>query len=279
MKPAVKMIVVLGLISAISSGLLAGVNMLTKDTIATNSDKELNKSLAKVIDADEFEKQEETELALWHALKNGELAGYVVRLTGKGYSSAGIDILVGMDSRASVTGVLVFSHSETPGLGSKVAEPRYLAQFVGKGIDSPFATGEDVDAISGATSSSKAVIGSVRKAVEFVGEYAGLSNNDKPIDISALSPGKYTGTAMGYTSEITVEVTVAEGKVTEITIVSQGDSPEVAGPAFEAIIAAIKQEQSLEVDLVSGATFSSEGLIAAVKDALIKAGPSSGTGQ
>ena len=119
----------------------------------------------------------------------------------------------------------------------------------------------------------------MRKAVEFVGEYAGLSNNDKPIDISALSPGKYTGTAMGYTGEITVEVTVAEGKVTEITIVSQGDSPEVAGPAFEAIIAAIKQEQSLEVDLVSGATFSSEGLIAAVKDALIKAGPSSGTGQ
>ncbi len=365
MNQTAKMIVVLGLIAAISAGLLAGVNMLTKDIIAANSEKRLYETLAQVIDADEFIRQEETELALWHAMKNGEPAGYVVRLVGKGYSSAGIDMLVGLDSEASVTGVLIFSHSETPGLGSKVAAAGYLDQFVGKGLESPFAAGEDVDAISGATSSSMAVIGSVRKAVQFVGAYAGLVEDtsidfakvpdgvytgtgrgfggditvnvtfaggkltdveivshkespnvsdpaikqipqamideqtvevdavsgatmssegikaavrdalaefggqaDVPIDISSLLPGKYTGTARGFSSDITVEVTVAGGKITEITIISQDDTAEVSGPAFVAIIAAIKQEQSLDVDLVSGATYSSEGLVEAVKNAL-----------
>ena len=365
MNQTAKMIVVLGLIAAISAGLLAGVNMLTKDIIAANSEERLYETLAQVIDADEFIRQEETELALWHAMKNGELAGYVVRLVGKGYSSAGIDMLVGLDSEARVTGVLIFSHSETPGLGSKVAAAGYLDQFVGKGLESPFAAGEDVDAISGATSSSMAVIGSVRKAVQFVGAYAGLVEDtsidfakvpdgvytgtgrgfggditvnvtfaggkltdveivshkespnvsdpaikqipqamideqtvevdavsgatmssegikaavrdalaefggqaDVPIDISSLLPGKYTGTARGFSSDITVEVTVAGGKITEITIISQDDTAEVSGPAFAAIIAAIKQEQSLDVDLVSGATYSSEGLVEAVKNAL-----------
>ncbi|HBS94039.1 MAG TPA: hypothetical protein DEA85_08485 [Firmicutes bacterium] len=365
MNQTAKMIVVLGLIAAISAGLLAGVNMLTKDIIAANSEERLYETLAQVIDADEFIRQEETELAFWHAMKNGELAGYVVRLVGKGYSSAGIDMLVGLDSEARVTGVLIFSHSETPGLGSKVAAAGYLDQFVGKGLESPFAAGEDVDAISGATSSSMAVIGSVRKAVQFVGAYAGLVEDtsidfakvpdgvytgtgrgfggditvkvtfaggkltdveivshkespnvsdpaikqipqamideqtvevdavsgatmssegikaavrdalaefggqaDVPIDISSLLPGKYTGTARGFSSDITVEVTVAGGKITEITIISQDDTAEVSGPAFAAIIAAIKQEQSLDVDLVSGATYSSEGLVEAVKNAL-----------
>ncbi|HBI55585.1 MAG TPA: hypothetical protein DDY38_01980 [Firmicutes bacterium] len=365
MNQTAKMIVVLGLIAAISAGLLAGVNMLTKDIIAANSEKRLYETLAQVIDADEFIRQEETELALWHAMKNGELAGLMVRLVGKGYSSAGIDMLVGLDSEARVTGVLIFSHSETPGLGSKVAAAGYLDQFVGKGLESPFAAGEDVDAISGATSSSMAVIGSVRKAVQFVGAYAGLVEDtsidfakvpdgvytgtgrgfggditvkvtfaggkltdveivshkespnvsdpaikqipqamideqtvevdavsgatmssegikaavrdalaefggqaDVPIDISSLLPGKYTGTARGFSSDITVEVTVAGGKITEITIISQDDTAEVSGPAFVAIIAAIKQEQSLDVDLVSGATYSSEGLVEAVKNAL-----------
>lgn len=366
MNTTVKMIVVLGLISAISAGLLAGVNMLTADTIAANSEKRLYDTLAQVLDADEFEAQEGTEFPLWLGKTKGEVVGYVVRLTGQGYSSDGIDILVGMDSQATVNGVLIFSHSETPGLGSKVADQGYLAQFVGKGLDSAFVSGEDVDAISGATSSSMAVIGSVRKAVNFVGDLAGLSENtgidfstvpdgvytgkgrgfggditvkvtfaggkltaleivshsespnvsdpaiDKlpqiiidqqtaevdavsgatmtsegiiaavkdalaefgsgavevPIDLNSLLPGKYTGTARGFSSDITVEVIVAAGEILDIIIVSEDDTPEVSGPAFEAIVAAIKQEQNLDVDLVSGATYSSQGLIDAVKDAL-----------
>lgn len=365
MNTTVKMIVVLGLISAISAGLLAGVNMLTADTIAANSEKRLYDKLAQVLDADEFEVQEGTEFPLWLGKTKGEVVGYVVRLTGQGYSSDGIDILVGMDSQATVNGVLIFSHSETPGLGSKVADQGYLAQFAGKGLDSAFVPGEDVDAISGATSSSMAVIGSVRKAVNLVGDLAGLSENtgidfssvpdgvytgkgrgfggditvkvtfaggkltaleivshsespnvsdpaiDKlpqliidqqtaevdavsgatmtsegiiaavkdalaefgsgvevPIDLNSLLPGKYTGTARGFSSDITVEVTVAAGEILDIVIVSEDDTPEVSGPAFEAIVTAIKQEQSLDVDLVSGATYSSQGLAAAVKDAL-----------
>ncbi|HPZ21589.1 MAG TPA: FMN-binding protein, partial [Bacillota bacterium] len=230
MNTTVKMIVVLGLISAISAGLLAGVNMLTADTIKANSEKRLYETLAQVIEADEFEAQEGTEFPLWLAKTNGEVVGYVVRLTGHGYSSDGIDLLVGLDAQATVKGVLVFSHSETPGLGSKVAEQSYLAQFVGKGLDSAFVPGEDVDAISGATSSSMAVIGSVRKAVDFVGKYAGLTE-ETGIDFANIPDGEYVGKGRGFGGDITVKLTFAGGKLTALEIVSHNESPNVSDPA------------------------------------------------
>lgn len=267
MNTTTKMIVVLGLIAAISAGLLAGVNLLTKDTIEANSNKRLIETFAQVIDAEVFAEQNDAELPLWRAIKGGKLVGYVVRLTGQGYSSAGIDLLVGMDSEAVVTGVLVFSHSETPGLGSKVAEPKYLAQFTGKGLDSPIAAGEDVDAISGATSSSMAVIGSVRKAVEYVGAYAGLAV-PVGIDFTAVPDGVYTGVGRGFGGDITVKVTFAAGKLTDLEIVSHSESPNISDPAFAKVPQAILAEQTVDVDVASGATMSSEGIKAAVRDAL-----------
>lgn len=269
MNTTAKMILVLGLIAAISAGLLAGVNLLTQDTIRANSDKRLYETLAQVIDAEEFTQQKNTEFPLWHAQRGGTLVGYVVRLTGQGYSSAGIDLLVGMDTQATVTGVLVFSHSETPGLGSKAAEPGFLAQFTGKGLASPFAPGEDVDAISGATSSSMAIIGSVHKAVQFVGAYAGLKE-DTSIDFARVPDGVYTGVGRGFGGDITVKVTFAGGKLINLEVVSHSESLDRAEPpqALTKIPQAMVDGQTVEVDAVSGATFTSEGIKAAVRDAL-----------
>ena len=267
MNTTAKMIVVLGLIAAISAGLLAGANLLTRDKIADNVTARLEKTLAQVIDAEVFAAQSDSEYPLWRAIKNGELVGYVLRLTGQGYSAAGIDLLVGMDTQAKVTGVLVFSHSETPGLGSKVAAESYLAQFKGKGLDSAFAAGEDVDAISGATSSSMAVIGSVRKAVQYVGVYAGLAEKAE-IDFASVPDGVYTGVGRGFGGDITVQVTFAGGKLTALEILSHSESPDVSGPALTNIPQAMIAEQTVQVDTVSGATLSSEGIMAAVRDAL-----------
>ena len=71
----------------------------------------------------------------------------------------------------------------------------------------------------------------------------------------------------GYKGDITVSVTVSGGKVTDIAVVSQSDTPQFFSQA-QSVLTDITDSQSLDVDAVSGATYSSSGLINAVADAL-----------
>ena len=83
--------------------------------------------------------------------------------------------------------------------------------------------------------------------------------------------GTYEGTGIGFGGEITVSVTVADGKVTDITVLSaDGEDPAYYDQAL-AVLDKIVSAQSAEVDTISGATFSSTGLIDAAADALGKA--------
>lgn len=80
--------------------------------------------------------------------------------------------------------------------------------------------------------------------------------------------GTYTGTASGYAPNLTVEVTIASGKITSVEIDSHNESPGFYEKAFETVPHEIVSSQSTDVDTVSGATFSSKGIINAVEDAL-----------
>ena len=82
--------------------------------------------------------------------------------------------------------------------------------------------------------------------------------------------GIYTAEAMGFEGQITVQVTVAEDKITDITILSAEDEEEYLSRAKQ-VIPAILEGQSPNVDTVSGATYSSTGILNAVKLALAKA--------
>lgn len=85
--------------------------------------------------------------------------------------------------------------------------------------------------------------------------------------------GTYTGTGTGFSGPITVQVVITNGKIKEITILSTtDDSPYIENAA--ALLKTIVATQSTNVDTVSGATYSSVGLISAVRDALQKAGGS-----
>ncbi|MDR1894532.1 MAG: flavocytochrome c [Spirochaetales bacterium] len=84
----------------------------------------------------------------------------------------------------------------------------------------------------------------------------------------AFTPGVYQGTARGFNGDVTVEVTVDAARILDIRIVAQNDTPEISGLAYERIPRAIVAGQTLAVDVVSGATFSSNGVIAAVTAAL-----------
>lgn len=80
--------------------------------------------------------------------------------------------------------------------------------------------------------------------------------------------GTYTGTGNGFRGETEVSVTVENGNITDITVVSYQDDQEYFSRAENTIISEILEAQDTDVDTVSGATFSSKGIIAAVSDAL-----------
>ena len=117
--------------------------------------------------------------------------------------------------------------------------------------------------------SRAAVVAERQQRIDEVEAYnAALTEQDV---VDGYKDGTYEGTGMGFGGEITVSVTVADGKVAEITVLSaDGEDPAYYDQAL-AVLDEIVSAQSTEVDTVSGATFSSTGLIDAAVDALGKA--------
>ena len=103
----------------------------------------------------------------------GDEAGYAVKLDVSGSQST-ISMVVGLDTEGAVTGVSVVKSGETSGIGSKVTVDNaptasgipVLDQFIGKTADDqPLKVGGNVDAISGATVSTKGVTSGVNGAL------------------------------------------------------------------------------------------------------------------
>lgn len=84
--------------------------------------------------------------------------------------------------------------------------------------------------------------------------------------------GTYTGTGQGHNGEITMEVTVDESSIKDIKVLEHKESPGISDAAFEQIPDAIINGQTLAVDTVSGATYSSNGILEGVISALTQAG-------
>ena len=137
----------------------------------------------------------------------------------------------------------------------------------------------EVDAVSEATYTSRGILGAVRNAL--TGEVVNnpLPPQPKPAatlvveEFTAPSiylDGIYTAEAMGFEGEITVQVTVTEDKITDITLLSAEDEEEYLSQAKQ-VIPAILEGQTPNVDAISGATYSSTGILNAVKLALAKA--------
>lgn len=145
----------------------------------------------------------------------------------------------------------------------------------------------EVDVVSGATYSSNGIINAVKNALikasggtvtETTGS-PGLGNTTQPGGTTTVEPftdgtyrdGTYTGTAAGFGGNITVRVTIAGGKISAVDIVSAaGETPSYLTKA-KAVISKVISKQSPNVDVVSGATYSSNGILNAIKKALKQA--------
>ncbi len=103
-----------------------------------------------------------------------------------------------------------------------------------------------------------------------------VGNEDNPpvkvgdIDLANCADGKYTGRGQGYAGYLEVEVTVKDHKMTKIRLIKNqaDDAPYLA--KAKAVIPRVVKAQSLDVDSISGATYSTNGILAAIEDALLK---------
>lgn len=151
----------------------------------------------------------------------------------------------------------------------------------------------DVDVVSGATYSSNGIIGAVKNALtgekdngvtgKSKQESTSESESDSSLaeiaavqDASAYKDGTYYGTGKGFADTMKVKVDISGGKIASISIVSTKDGDSYVKSA-SSLLDTIVEKQSTNVDTVSGATFSSRGIIAAVRSALSQAAVSDKT--
>lgn len=162
---AIRYALVLGVICLVASGLLGAVHAVTQPKIEAQKTSQERAVLKEVFPAAaSFEAVEEGADAVYYkALDDrGNVLGVVFKAIRRGYSSDMVT-LAGMDKEGALLGVKVLSQNETPGLGTKALEPKFLKQFDGKRID---ALTTSVVAITGATITSTAIIESVKEAGE-----------------------------------------------------------------------------------------------------------------
>ena len=170
-------------ISLVVAGLLGVVNGITADKIAAINAENTAIAMNAVVTVEnaEFNPLEASDAlvaaaapygkldSIYEVKDGGNVVGYTVKVIASG-SQGSIEMIVGVDSALAVTGVSVVDHSETSGIGTKVTDnvDGVLDQFKGMSGAGTLAVGTNVDAISGATVSSKGVTSGVNAALAAV---------------------------------------------------------------------------------------------------------------
>lgn len=157
------------LICAIVAGVVSFVYALTAEQYAINMQATKNEAIGEIfgLSAPKCEALPaeglEIEETVFKVYDGDTHVGYCVEVKSGGFGGD-ITMMVGYTADCTMLGVEIVSMSETPGLGSKAGEAPFLSQFAGK--TDTLTLGEDVDAISGATISSKAVTEGVNQAFQ-----------------------------------------------------------------------------------------------------------------
>lgn len=113
--------------------------------------------------ADSFNKKAIDGIEYFEAVKGADVIGYCIMVDCKGYSGS-IRAMVGIDKKGVIQDVEILENSETPGFGTRINEAPFLGQFKGKNADT-VSVGKNIDAVTGATVSSKTVTDAINKTV------------------------------------------------------------------------------------------------------------------
>ena len=163
MKSMLKPIIAIAAVALILFGAVKGLSGIA----AANENKEMNEMLATLLPGDtsftweEYEGEDESIQAVY----KGE-TGFVIQTSAYGYAG-NIVMMVGVSNEGTVTGLVVRDLSETYGLGANaLTDTAFLSQYLETAGDAE--VGNNIDAITGATVTSKAVTRAVNSAVAYV---------------------------------------------------------------------------------------------------------------
>lgn len=179
MKGTGRLVITLTVICTIAAVLLSYVHTLTLKPIAAQKRLEKIHALKKVLpaynnhpdrDTVKIELKNGPPIEVNLAKKDGKIVAVAFRMVShKGYGGD-IEILMGVDTSGKITGVEILSMSETPGLGARIIEPAFKHQFKGKTLkNTKWAVkkdGGDIDQITGATISPRAVTEAIHRGLE-----------------------------------------------------------------------------------------------------------------
>ena len=172
MKDSFRLGITLTVICAIAAAVLAFTYSVTKNQIEMqkkikqdNANKEAFKGADKFVPLKTSIKFENELDKVFEADKNSNKKGYVFLLHPRGYGGP-IEMVVGVDLDGKVLGISIVSNNETPGLGAGIIDPKFQKQFKGKSSSDKLEVGQDIDGLTGATISSKAVTKAVSQAVK-----------------------------------------------------------------------------------------------------------------
>jgi len=189
MKDIARLVFALTLIAAGAGLILSLVESVTREPIAEQRRQETLKALRAVLppidnapDTDTVtltvgkdKKGRDIKRTFYRGRLGGELSGVAFKVVSDQGYSGNIEIMVGLDKSEAVSGIEILSHAETPGLGAKITTEKFKSQFKGQSLKSADwrvkKDGGDFDQITGATISPRAVVGAVRKGLEFFSEH------------------------------------------------------------------------------------------------------------
>lgn len=170
-----KLTVSLLVIIAVACLALFLVNSLTADTIALHAEETHRSAMASVMpEANVFSEMycEDASIDRISGAYNGTtFLGYCVEVTSNGFGGA-IRLMVGVDANGSVTGVSILDHAETATLGANASDSAFLNQYIGKSGSITVNSGTNaIQAVTGATTTSKAVTQGINAALTAVLNY------------------------------------------------------------------------------------------------------------
>jgi len=178
MPETAKLGLVLLLFCAVATALLGYVNAITVDRIALINEQNATADRQEILNnADDFEQIPVDGIAVsaggrltdaYIAKSGSETVGYAITTEADGFGGA-VTVLTGFDTEGKIIDIKVTPSSETPGLGARSAEEEFSDDFEGAPSDAPLAVTKDggsVDAITGATITSRAVVVAVNTAIE-----------------------------------------------------------------------------------------------------------------
>ena len=162
MTSMIKSTIMLTLVCLVAAALLGGAYTLTEEQIEKQAEIALQNTLKEVLPlGEDFELTDD----FYMAKKDDMIVGYAAVVEVQGYGGL-MKVLVGIDTQKTLTGVRIMEHQETPGLGANADKPKFYDQFDGLG---PKQLATDIDAITGATITSDAVVMAVNEAYKKIG--------------------------------------------------------------------------------------------------------------